>query len=63
MVPSCEEELVIVAAFRRDDLVRLHTLLVCYESSFRTSGEAALRVVDERAHEELRRYIASLLVG
>lgn len=40
MVSECMEETVIVAAFRRADLVRLHALLVCYESPFQTTGEA-----------------------
>lgn len=62
MVPSCEEEVIIVAAFRREDLVRLHTLLMCYESPFRTTGEAADREVDTDTHAELRRYIEQLLV-
>jgi len=61
MVPSCEEEVVIVAAFRRGDLVRLHTLLACYTSSFRTAQEAAERYADEQAHDALRRYVADLL--
>lgn len=63
MVPSCEEGVVIVAAFRREDVVRLHSLLVCYASPFRTSGEAEARFADERSHEELRRYVALLLAG
>jgi hypothetical protein len=32
MVPEFEDALVIVAAFHREDLVRLHTLLACYTS-------------------------------
>ena len=60
MVPETREEIVIVAAFRREDLIRLHTLLVCYESPH-TSGEAVDRAADEQAHEALRRYVATLL--
>lgn len=61
MVPEFEDALVIVAAFQRDDLVRLHTLLACYASPFRTEREVAERAADEQAHEALRRYIADLL--
>jgi hypothetical protein len=43
MVPEFEDALVIVAAFQRDDLVRLHTLLACYASPFRTGRERAER--------------------
>jgi hypothetical protein len=61
MVPQCDEEVIIVAAFRRADLVRLHTLLMCYESPFRTTGEAVDREADAETHEELRRYVERLL--
>jgi uncharacterized protein YcbK (DUF882 family) len=60
MVPQTDEEIIIVAAFRREDLIRMHTLLACYESPH-TSGEAADREIDEQAHEALRRYVAVLL--
>jgi len=63
MVPSCAGEVVVVAAFRREDLVRLHSLLACFQSPFQTSDEVASRLVDERSHEELRRYVALLLAG
>lgn len=61
MVPECKEEVIIVAAFRREDLVRLHTLLMCYESPFRATGEATDREADTDTHEELRRYVEQLL--
>jgi hypothetical protein len=61
MVPRCEEELVIVAAFRRRDLVRLHTFLACYESPFRTTDEFLAWEQDLLAHEALRRYLRVLL--
>jgi hypothetical protein len=60
VAPEFEEEVVVVA-FRRTDLMRLHTLLACYESPFRTEGEAAERAGDTRAHDTLRRYLAELL--
>jgi hypothetical protein len=58
MVPD-----IIIAAFRREDLVRLHTLLVCYESPFRTSDEALLFADDTAAHDRLRAHVADLLRG
>jgi hypothetical protein len=63
MVPSQDlvDDVVIVAALSRADWLRLHALLCCFESPFRTSGEAAERLVDERAHERLRRMIALLV--
>jgi len=61
MVPECEE--IIIAAFRREDLVRLHTLLTCYESPFGTSGELLAWEEDLAAHETLRRYLSLLLRG
>ncbi len=49
MVPECQEkEVVIVAVFRRSDLVRLHALLACYESPLRTPAEQEERVRDVR---------------
>ena len=61
MVPECEE--IIIAAFRREDLVRLHTLLTCYQSPFGTSGELLAWEEDLAAHEALRRSISALLHG
>lgn len=61
MEPAPAPETIIVAAFRREDLVRLHTLLACYESPFRSSTEGAARVADERSHHALRQYLAALL--
>jgi hypothetical protein len=61
MVPKLEEDMVIIAAFRRADLVRLHTLLACYESPLLTYAERGERAIDLRDHESLRRYVALLL--
>lgn len=52
-------EVIVIAAFRRADLVRLHVLLATYESPFNI-GEAERRE-DEQAHRELRREIERLL--
>lgn len=61
MVPSLEEDIIIIAGFRRADLVRLHTLLACYESPFRTADELVVFEDDDAAHERLRVYLAALL--
>lgn len=67
MVPSADErvlaqeDVVIVAALSRADWCRLHSLLCCFESPFRTPGEGVLRLLDEGEHERLRREIALLL--
>ncbi len=61
MMPESKVAMVIVAVFQREDLVRLHTLLACYASPFRTKQEAAERAADEQAHDTLRRYVADLL--
>jgi hypothetical protein len=61
MVPDSEQEVVIVAAFRRRDLVRLHALLACYESPFRTTDELFAWEQDLAVHEALRRYLRVLL--
>jgi hypothetical protein len=54
-------EVVVVAAFRCVDLVRLHALLVAYESPLTTPGEEHLRCEDVRAHRELCEQIGRLL--
>lgn len=63
MVPtdSRVDDVVVVAAFRADDLRRLHTLLVCYESPFVTEAEALERRADVLDAERLRRYVRALL--
>jgi len=54
-------EVVVVAAFRSADLVRLHVLLVAYESPLTTPDEEHLRREDVRAHRELRDVIGRFL--
>ena len=61
MVPNLEEDVIIIAAFRRDDLVRLHTLLACYESPFRTTGELLAWEEDLDTHDRLCRQVHTLL--
>ena len=56
-------EIVVVAAFRRADLVRLHALLLMYDSPFTTTGEDAVRREDEREHRALWREIERLLAS
>ena len=63
MDTSMESERVVIAAFTEADLRRLHALLVCYESPFRTSGEVVERSRDEREHALLRRRIAALMAA
>lgn len=52
-------EVIVIAAFRRADLVRLHVLLATYESPF--SIEEIERREDEQAHRQLRETIGRLL--
>jgi hypothetical protein len=63
MVPaqSVVDDVVIVASLSRADWCRLHALLCCFESPFRTDGELEERLLDEAAHARLRREIALLL--
>jgi hypothetical protein len=56
-----DSDLLIVAAFRHGDLVRLHALLLTYVSPFSTDSEEAERCEDEQAHRELREVIGQLL--
>lgn len=60
-MPPSEEE-IIIAAFRREDVVRLHTLLSCYESPYRTTDELfaqeALTVVGVGAQQQFECNIA-----
>jgi hypothetical protein len=61
MMPESDAEVVVVAVFRRDDLVRLHSLLACYESPFTTNGERGVQEADVLAMDSLRRYLRALL--
>jgi hypothetical protein len=54
-------EVVVVAAFRSADLVRLHVLLLAYESPLTLPDEEHLRREDVKAHRELRDAIGRLL--
>lgn len=56
-----DEDVLVVAVFRREDLLRLHALLVCFDSPYRTDAEAEERLRDEASHALLRRYVTSLL--
>lgn len=56
-------EVVVVAAFRSADLVRLRVLLIAYESPLTLPSEELLRLHDVRAHRRLCDQIGRLLAN
>ena len=54
-------EVIVIAAFHDADVVRLHALLVAYESPIATPDQERLRCEDVRAHRELCDQIGRLL--